>query len=173
MGSLVDEPPPKADDPDVESVSAESVAADANLQTIHDESVKAILTETGLWELPSGETPVSAAQNTTDEAVASTEGGAYFWNEMPPLMATSKSAPRPRPSVNLVRVVVATTSSSSSASAAWTSSMVSDVVRSNENIDTAASGVDVDGSCQRFVEAFIPAGNQQDTEQLRDDANYE
>ena len=50
--------------------------------------------------------------------------------------------------------------------------MVSDVVRSNENIDTAASGVDIAGSHQRFVEAFIPASNPQDTEQLGEDADY-
>ena len=123
--------------------------ADEDLQTIHDRAVRVILTETGRWELPTGETLVSAAQNTTDEAVASTEGGAYFWNEMPPLMATSKMAPRPRPSVNPARVVVATKSSSSSASAAWTSSMVSDLVRANEQIDTA--------------------GNPQDTEQHESD----
>ena len=172
VGSMVDEPPPKADTPDEDSVSIESVTADADRQMIRAMAVQAVLTETGLWELPSGDTPISAAQNTTDEAVASTEGGAYFWNEMPPLMATSKMAPRPRPSVNPARVVVATTSSSSSASAAWTSSMVSDLVRANEQIDTAASGVDVAGSYQRVVEAFMPA-NPEDTEQHESDADCE
>ena len=68
--------PPKADIPDEDSVSIETVEADDNLKTVHDGAVRAILTETGLWELPSGETPVSAAQNTTDEAVASASEGA-------------------------------------------------------------------------------------------------
>ena len=140
------------------------MAADADLGTVHDEAVKTIITEGGLWELPSGETPVSAAQNTTDEAVASADEGDHFGNQRPLLMATSKVAPRPRPSVNPARVVVATTSSSSSAAAAWTSSMVSDVVRSHEYIDTAASGVDVVGSYHRFLENVLPVGNPQDSD---------
>ena len=48
VGSLVDEPPPKADDPDEDSVSIESVEADEDLQTLHDGAVTAILTKTGL-----------------------------------------------------------------------------------------------------------------------------
>ena len=42
--------------------------------------------------------------------------------------------------------------------------MVSDVVRSHEYIDTAASGVDVVGSYNRFLENFLPEGNPQDTD---------
>ena len=129
------------------------VEADEDLKTVHDGAVRAVLTETGLWELPSGETPVSAAQNTTDEAVASASESAYFWNgaplQRPRFMPTTKTAPRPRPSVNPARVVVATTHHSSSSSAAWTSSMISDVVRASE--------------------AVIHAGNPQDTEQHEPD----
>ena len=73
-------------------------------------------------------------------------------------MPTSKTTPRPKPSSNPARVVVATTHHSSSSSAAWTSSMVSVLVRANEQIDTAA---------------VIPAGNPQDTEQHESDADCE
>ena len=67
-------------------------------------------------------------------------------------MATSKQAPRPRPSVNPARVVVAATTSSSS----------------HEYIGTVPSGVDVVGSYNRFLEDFLPEGNPQDTDNPQD-----
>ena len=169
VGSMVDEPPRKAEDPDVESVSAESVEADADIKTVHDGAVRAILTESGLWELPSGETPVSAPQNTTDVVVASASEGDYFWNgaplQRPRLMPTTKIAPRPKPSATPARVIAATTSTPSSSSNARVSSMVSNLVRENvylRDSETAA------GAYQRFVEDLLPA-NSQDTEQHESD----
>ena len=130
------------------------------------EQVKAVLTESGLWELPSGETPVSAAQNTTDAVVASASEGDYFWSgaplPRPRLMPTTKVAPRPKPSANPARVVVATTATPSSSSNAWVSSMVSDIVRVNESASTNM------GAYERLVSEEIALANPQDTEQEPD-----
>ena len=122
VGSMVDDPPREADTPDDDEVSIETVKDDEeDLKIIHDGAVQAVLTETGKWELPSGETLVTAAQNTTDVAVASASEGDYFWNSAPlpraRLMPTTKTAPRPKPSVNRARVITATTSTSSASTA--------------------------------------------------------
>ncbi len=150
VDSFFDDSPHKVVDPDVESV--DSLEADADLQTVHDHAVKVILAET----------PVA------EPAVAHASEGI----SRPQLKPASKAVPRPRPSMNPARVVVATTSSSSSAANAWTSSMVSDVIRSYGEVDPAqpaADDVDVSGSYQRFVDAFPTA----DPEQHASDVDYE
>ena len=85
-------------------------------------------------------------------------------DDWPRLKPTSKSLPKPKPSVNLARVVVATTSKAASPAAlAWTSSMVSDVTRSLEVADHEqhASDVDISSSYRRFVDAFEVADREQ------------
>ena len=164
VGSMVDDQPPKADTPDDDEVSIETVKDDEeDLKIIHDGAVQAVLTETGKWELPSGETPVTAAQNTTDVAVASASEGDYFWSGAPlpraRLMPTTKAAPRPKPSANRARVTIATTSTSSASTAAWASSMVSDIVRANES---ARANM---GAYERQAVDAVALANPQDTDQ--------
>ena len=123
MEPLTEAQPPKADTPDDDEVSIETVEADEeDLKIIHDGAVQAVLTETGKWELPSGDTPITAARNTTDVVAASASEGDYFWNGAPfqraRLMPTTKTAPRPKLSANRARVITATTSTSSASAAA-------------------------------------------------------
>ena len=128
--------------------------------------MQAILTETGKWELPSGETPITAARNTTDVVVASTSEGNYYWNSAPlprpQLMPTTKTAPRPKPSANRARVITATTSTASASTTAWASSMVSDIIRANES---ASANM---GAYERQALEEIAHANPQDTEQEPD-----
>ena len=164
---LAEAQPPKADTPDDDEVSIETVEADEeDLKIIHDGAVQAVLTETGKWELPSGETPVTAAQNTTDVAVASASEGDYFWNGAPlqraRLMPTTKVAPRPKPSANRARVTIATTSTSSASTTAWASSMVSDIIGANESASTNM------GAYERQALEEVALVNPQDTEQESD-----
>ena len=119
-----------------------------------------------MWELPSGETPITAAQNTTDTAVASRSEGDYYWSgaTLPRarLVPTTKTAPRPKPSASNVRVTIATTSPYSSSSTAWATSMVSDIVRANES---ARANM---GAYERQAVDAVALANPQDTDQQFD-----
>ena len=111
VNSMVD--PPVAETPDDDEVSIETVKDDDDLKVVQDGAIQAVLTSAGMWELPSGETPITAAQNTTDTAVASRGEGDYYWSgaTLPRarLVPTTKTAPRPKPSASNVRVTLATT----------------------------------------------------------------
>ena len=160
---MVDDPPCGADTPDDDEVSIETVKEDEeDLKIIRDGAIQAVLTSAGMWELPSGETPITAAQNTTDAAVAGTSEGDYYWNSAPlpraRLMQTTKAAPRPKPSANRARVTIATTSSSSSSSTAWATSMVSDIIRANE------SARENMGAYERQAVDAVALANPQDTD---------
>ena len=137
VDSMID--PPAADTPDDDEVSIETVRDDDDLKVVQAGAIQAVLTSAGMWELPSGETPITAAQNTTDTAVAdSDEENVYLAGAILPQSwlqnAAARTAPKPRPSAKSVRVITASTSSSSSAATAWTSSMVSDIVRSSGDL---------------------------------------
>ena len=93
--------PQAADTPDDDEVSIETVRDDDDLKVVQAGAVQAVLTSAGMWELPSGETPITAAQNTTDTAVASRDEGDIFLNGaiIPRtwLESTAKTVPRPKP----------------------------------------------------------------------------
>ena len=161
VNSMVD--PPEADIPDDDGdVSIETVEDDDDLKVIQAGAIRQVLTSAGMWELPSGETPITAAQNTTDTAVASRSEGDYYWSgaTLPRarLVPTTKTAPRPKPSASNVRVTIATTSPSSSSSTAWATSMVSDIVRANE-----AARVNM-GTYERQAVGDVALANPQDTD---------
>ena len=162
VDSMVD--PPAADTPDDDEVSIETVNDDDDLKVVQAGAIQAVLTSAGMCELPSVETPITAAQNTTDTAVASRGEGDYFWSgaSLPRarLEPTTKTAPRPKPSASDVRVTFATTLPSSSSSTAWTSSMVSDLVRASE----AALGNM--GTYERQAVGDVALANPQDTDHV-------
>ena len=123
VDNMVD--PPAADTPDDDEVTIETVGDDDDLKVVEAGAIQAVLTSAGMWELPSGETPITAAQNTTDTAVAdSDEENVYLSGAILPQSwlqnAAARTAPKPRPSARSVRVITASTSSSSSTATAWT-----------------------------------------------------